>query len=122
MNWLFIEVPKFISLRDSFFDNEDDFRSFQIYLAENHKAGDVIKGAAPLRKIRWSGQNRGKRGGCRIIYFPIEEIKVIFLIYLFPKNVTENLSSQDYKVLSQLTGILKKEALSDHFPFRNYRG
>ena len=30
-------------------------------------AGDLIRGGAGLRKLRWSAQGRGKRGGARVI-------------------------------------------------------
>ncbi|WPX30583.1 hypothetical protein RHM62_09860 [Actimicrobium sp. CCC2.4] len=32
-------------------------------------AGDVIPGIDTLRKVRWSRQGMGKRGGIRLIYF-----------------------------------------------------
>jgi hypothetical protein len=43
----------------------DDEYSFLDYLLKNPKAGKVIQGAGGLRKIRWMGRGKGKRGGSR---------------------------------------------------------
>jgi len=44
---------------------------FITWIAANPLAGDVIPGTAGLRKIRWSRQGMGKRGGARVIYYNI---------------------------------------------------
>jgi hypothetical protein len=38
-----------------------------VWVLENPAAGDVIRGSAGLRKLRWSASGRGKRGGARVI-------------------------------------------------------
>lgn len=48
---------------------EDDRLDFIGWLSENPMAGDVIPGADGARKLRWTVQGRGKRGGARVIYF-----------------------------------------------------
>jgi hypothetical protein len=44
---------------------DDEYSEFLDYLLENPKAGKVIQGAGGLRKIRWMGRGKGKRGGSR---------------------------------------------------------
>lgn len=39
------------------------------YLAYNPTAGDLIQGTGGVRKLRWALQNRGKRGGARVLYY-----------------------------------------------------
>ena len=43
--------------------------AFINWLVINSEAGDVIPGTGGLRKVRWSRQGMGKRGGVRVIYF-----------------------------------------------------
>lgn len=40
------------------------------------------------RKLRWPATDRGKRGGYRIIYFPRLMVGTIWLLTLYPKNVS----------------------------------
>jgi mRNA-degrading endonuclease RelE of RelBE toxin-antitoxin system len=62
----FIETPLFTKHIASLLD-DGDFRRFQVALALNPEAGELIRGSGGLRKIRWSAQGRGKRGGLRVI-------------------------------------------------------
>ena len=50
---------------------DDSYARLQQFLEANPDAGDVIQGTGGLRKIRWSTEGRGKRGGMRVIYFHI---------------------------------------------------
>ena len=77
------------------------------FLRINPDAGDVIRGGGGLRKIRWSAQGRGKRGGIRIIYYLLEEDQ-IYLLFAYPKNKQEDLTNDQLRVLRTLV----KEELS----------
>lgn len=52
-------------------------------------------------EVRWSAQGRGKRGGIRVIYYRIEE-DVIYMLFAYPKNKQEDLTTEQLKVLSAL--------------------
>jgi len=65
-------------------------------------AGDIIKHGGGIRKLRWTGSGRGKRGGIRVIYFYYTEPDRIFLLYVYPKNETEDLTSKQIKFLKSL--------------------
>jgi hypothetical protein len=39
------------------------------FIARNPEAGDLIPQMGGVRKVRWSRQGTGKRGGVRVIYF-----------------------------------------------------
>jgi hypothetical protein len=65
--------------------------AFINWLAINPEAGDVIPGTAGLRKVRWSRQGMGKRGGVRVIYFNRLEEGVIWLLIVYAKAKFDNL-------------------------------
>ncbi len=66
-------------------------------------AGDVIPSGRGLRKVRWRGSGRGKRGGLRIIYYWVTEDDVIILARCYAKNEQENLSADEIKnILRQI--------------------
>jgi hypothetical protein len=57
------------------------------------EAGDVIPGSGGVRKLRWRGAGRGKRGGLRVIYFLKLAHGEIWLLSLYAKNEAENISA-----------------------------
>jgi hypothetical protein len=52
--------------------------------------------------------SKGKRGGFRVCYLNIEEKLILFLLFVYPKNEQENLSSQEKIELKQLVEIIKR--------------
>lgn len=97
---LFIETPIFTKQIDSLLVDAD-YRRFQITLALKPEAGDIIRGSGGLRKIRWSAQGRGKRGGIRIIYYLIQDDE-IYLLLAYPKNKQEDLTHDQLRILRNL--------------------
>ncbi len=68
----------------------------------------VIRGTGGIRKLRWAGSGRGKRGGIRVIYFyPGPE--AIYMLTAYAKAEREDLSAADMKVLSKQVAEIKKE-------------
>lgn len=65
---IFVESRAFSRRRAEHLD-EEEFRSFQSALVQNPEAGSLIPGTGGLRKLRWSGVGRGKRGGCASFTF-----------------------------------------------------
>jgi len=66
-----------------------------------------------LYKIKASKKGSGKRGGYRNIFFWKKE-KLIVFIYLFPKNVRDNISSKEFrefKILADELDHLSAEEL-----------
>jgi len=76
--------------------------AFINWIAANPLAGDVIPGAAPLRKVRWARDGMGKRGGSRVIYFNKLESGVIILLMVYAKSVDDNLSAAFLRKLLEL--------------------
>lgn len=72
--------------------SDDEYAALQQYLIARPEAGDVIPGAGGVRKLRWRGAGRGKRGGLRIVYFLRPALGEIWFLTLYAKNVAENIS------------------------------
>jgi mRNA-degrading endonuclease RelE of RelBE toxin-antitoxin system len=63
----------------------DEYQALQLELLERPFSGDVIPGARGIRKIRWGGKGRGKRGGARVIYFWHRSRDQILMLYAYAK-------------------------------------
>jgi len=94
----FIELQSFAVVRDKYL-SDDDFAALQFYLAEHPGVGTVIPRSGGCRKVRWSAEGRGKRGGVRVIYFLQLNPEQIVLVTMYAKNVQENI---DPKLLRRL--------------------
>jgi hypothetical protein len=94
----FIELNPFAAVRDKYL-SEDDFAVLQFYLAEHPDVGEVIPHSGGCRKLRWTAEGRGKRGGVRVIYFLRLNSEQIVLMTMYAKNVQENI---DPKLLRRL--------------------
>ena len=64
---LIVETPIFTRRIEQLL-NDEQYRALQASLLATPDAGPVIPGGGGLRKLRWSGSGRGKRGGARVIY------------------------------------------------------
>jgi len=96
----FIETPIFTKQITELMD-DSDYRRLQIALARKPDAGNVIRNSTGLRKIRWSVQGRGKRGGIRVIYYKIQADE-IYMLFAYPKNKQEDLTNDQLRVLCTL--------------------
>jgi hypothetical protein len=76
-------------------------RELQQELIERPDAGDLIRGAKGLRKLRWALPGRGKSGGARVIYYWRTAAGQIFLLYAYPKNSQADLNAAQRKLLVQ---------------------
>lgn len=96
----FIESPVYSEQIDDLLGAEDH-RRLQLHLLERPDRGDLIKGTGGLRKIRWAGSGRGKRGGIRVVYY-LWHGDTAFMLFAYPKNKQENLTPAQAKLLKDL--------------------
>ncbi|MBU4263332.1 MAG: type II toxin-antitoxin system RelE/ParE family toxin [Proteobacteria bacterium] len=82
--------------------SDDEYRLFQNILLERPDAGKVIPGSGGLRKLRWTAEGRGKRGGLRVIYYWFTAGGTIMLLFIYPKNVQDNLTTDQLKQLKKV--------------------
>ena len=62
MSMIFVETSLFTQRIVQVMD-DDAYAELQEHLTSHPDAGPVIVGSGGVRKIRWRGSNRGKRGG-----------------------------------------------------------
>jgi hypothetical protein len=70
-------------------------------------AGDVIKGLAGLRKLRFGYGGRGKRGGGRVVYFLMVGDDTAIMVFAYSKSDQSDLTQGQRKVLLALMEELK---------------
>ncbi|MCW5576750.1 MAG: type II toxin-antitoxin system RelE/ParE family toxin [Burkholderiales bacterium] len=103
---IFVELPPFIAFAAEWWSDED-LRRLQNVLLTQPDAGDLIRGGSGLRKLRWSAQGRGKRGGARVIYYWHVPGDRIYLIYDYTKNEQEDLTPTQIRTLAELMKDIK---------------
>jgi hypothetical protein len=96
-----VETPIFTKLINEIM-SDDEYKELQEALVIKPDLGVLIKNSGGLRKVRWSVDGRGKRGGVRIIYYWMTENEQLYMMYIFPKNTQENLTNAQTKALRQI--------------------
>ncbi|MEX1128808.1 MAG: type II toxin-antitoxin system RelE/ParE family toxin [Vicinamibacterales bacterium] len=79
--------------------NDEQYRALQAALLASPDAGPVIPGGGGLRKLRWAGSGRGKRGGTRVIYRWFPEHERLLMLFVFLKQERGDLSASQLKQL-----------------------
>jgi mRNA-degrading endonuclease RelE of RelBE toxin-antitoxin system len=97
----FIETPTFTRLIAGLMD-DTEYSKLQLALVQRPDWGRVIPGGGGLRKLRWAGSGRGKRGGLRVIYYWQTTDDQVWLLLVYRKNEREDLSRDEIKQLKQL--------------------
>jgi hypothetical protein len=100
-----VESPVFLSRTADFLDDATR-RAFIDWIALNPLAGDLIKGAGGLRKVRWALPGRGKSGGMRVVTYYIKPDGEVWLLMAYTKAKFDNLPT-DFLV------ALKKELFDE---------
>src|SRR5947209_2238725 len=99
---VFVETTVFYRRVQQFLD-DDEYADLQLFLAARPDAGSIIKGSGGMRKLRWAGSGRGKRGGLRVIYYWWVARDRISMLFVYPKNEMDDLTADQLKQLkSQL--------------------
>ncbi|MCX6053738.1 MAG: hypothetical protein NTZ74_02255 [Chloroflexi bacterium] len=61
-----------------------------------------MPGTGGIKKLRWGANHKGKRAGRRIIYYWFNLKNKLLMMYMYPKNVQEDLSPEQLKVLCKV--------------------
>lgn len=82
--------------------SDEQYRELQLHLARRPTAGNIIPGTGGLRKVRWGAKGRGRRGGCRVIYFWHVASNRLLMLFAFAKSERVDLTAAQKKVLRQI--------------------
>ena len=109
----FTETRKFTQVREDYFASDEAYSAVQQALLAEPDLGSVMPGCGGLRKMRWPDPRRGKgkRGGLRIIYLHVPEVRVVLFLKVYDKDDAEGLTPEQRRTLTQLAGGLREAAL-----------
>ncbi len=102
----FVETSWFSSIRERYLVDER-FRLLRVALMTSPDAGPVIKETGGIRKLRWSIEGAGKRGGLRILYYWIPGKDTIYLLNIYKKAEMADLTRPELAVLRKLVGKIE---------------
>jgi len=103
-----VETPSFLQDSKKLLD-KDECEALITYLASSPNAGVLIKGTGGIRKLRWAGENIGKSGAYRIIYFFHSMDIPLFILNVFAKNEKVNITQAERNELKKLASLLVKQ-------------
>jgi len=96
----FVEAPSFTKTLGQYLD-DDEYAKLQNHLNEHPESGVIVPGSGGVRKLRWRGEGRGKRGGLRIIYYLRLAREEIWMLTIYGKNVRENMPAHLLKAMKE---------------------
>lgn len=88
--------------------SEEARTEMEAALIADPSGAPVIRETGGIRKLRWAGSGRGKRGGIRTIYFCHADPEAIYLLTAYAKADRDDLTPVDKKELSRLVAAIKK--------------
>ena len=97
----FVETPVFTGLITEALD-DDEYRALQAALVLRPEQGNLIRGSRGLRKIRWSGRGRGKRGGLRVIYYWDPGRGTCYMLFVYRKSEQGDLTASQVRTLARI--------------------
>ncbi|SRR5579871_116621 len=100
------ETPLFVRQAQKVW-TEAEREEFVDYIASDPEAGDVIPDTGGVRKIRWSTEGTGTRGGARVIYFYHDPGRPLYLLMVYAKARKEDLSADEKRTIRRLAAALK---------------
>lgn len=99
--YAFVELPIFSRFAADYF-TDAELAEMQIALAKTPTLGDVVPGTHGVRKLRWSRQGAGKRGGVRILYYVQDVQGRIWLLTVYAKSARENIAASTLNTLREI--------------------
>jgi len=101
-----VEVEPFPSKADRVWKEEERLE-FISFIASHPMAGDRIPGSGGVRKVRWTRQGKGKRGGVRVIYYYHDPSLPLFLLTVYAKSKKDDLSAEELRAMRKLVVDLR---------------
>lgn len=99
----FIETKQFLNDLFSILhkgQNDEVLRNeIKSTICTNPLIGTVIPRSGGVRKLRYAAPGKGKSGGYRVIYYFYDAKHPVFLLTIYAKSKTENLTQKETKTL-----------------------
>ena len=105
----FIYTKPFLNCWNAMGLSTIDLNRLEKTLLLNPQIGDVIQGTGGARKLRIRLENTGKSGGGRVIYLDVFEKEKLYFLFAYPKNIQENLTSEQKHAIKTIIEAIKKE-------------
>jgi len=103
----FIYTPSFEASATSLLDDAA-MRLVELALLRDPERGATIAGTGGIRKLRTVLPGRGKRGGARVIYFPVRRRARVYFLLAYAKNERVDLSPADKRALRTMARRLEE--------------
>jgi hypothetical protein len=101
------ETPLFQRLAGKLWSDEER-QAFIDFIARNPEAGDIIPDMGGVRKVRWSREGMGKRGGVRVVYFYYHDGAPLWLLLVYAKASKTDMTLDEKRVASNLVLQIKQ--------------
>ena len=89
--------------------SEDARREMEAAIVASPDTAPVVSGAGGIRKLRWAGSGRGKRGGIRAIYLWRAGPEAVYMLMAYAKADREDLTAADRKALARQVAAIERE-------------
>lgn len=111
MKRLFVYTSLFQRRLNALQNSEMKAREIENMVLNQPDAGDMVPGTGGVRKLRVADEARGKgrRGGIRVLFLDLPHAEVTYLLFLFTKNESADISFVEKKAIRELVFKLKKE-------------
>jgi mRNA-degrading endonuclease RelE of RelBE toxin-antitoxin system len=96
----FVETKLFTGLVGGYL-SDDQYAALQLSIAANPEAGEIVRGSGGVRKLRWSGSGRGKRGGIRVIYYLRTARGEVWMLTVYAKNEADSIPAHVLKRIKE---------------------
>ena len=84
--------------------SEEERGEFAAFIANTPEAGAVVPGSGGCRKIRWSRDGAGKRGGVRVIYTTRLANGALVLLVMYAKSARDNIPANVLRKIAREMG------------------
>lgn len=106
-----VEFPTYLSQVGKCISEEESNELVE-FLARHPYAGQEIPGTGGVRKLRFAGKGKGKRGGLRVIYYFYNETAPLFLLTVYGKGEQVDMTVEQKLKIMRLAQVLKAECKS----------
>jgi mRNA-degrading endonuclease RelE of RelBE toxin-antitoxin system len=104
----FVEANAFTRRVYDYLD-EQEYILVQEMLTVRPDVGAVVPHSGGIRKLRWRGSGRGKRGGLRIIYYWDTPDRTILLLTIYAKNEMVDIPAPTLRLLREEVERVKRK-------------